>query len=375
MSQCVGKMPPALPLLQQDLGLDLRQIGWVVSLFSTMSMLCAVVMGLLAGRFGAWRFTLLGLGFLSGGGLLGAAASSYEMLLASRLIEGVGQIAIAVAVPALVVGRAAPHQQRLVMGLWSSYMPLGVSSALVLAPLFLGGGHWRALWTAIALATAFCGVWVWLWRDRYDVSPIQQSADWRQLTGGLRQWAPWLLALSFSFYAVQFFIVMTFLPTWVIQERGWSVHDASLLTASVVIFNAFGTLLGTVLVQRGLRPSQLIIFTQAAVGVCALAIFVESLPDAVRLMACMGMNLFGGILPAATMSSAPRLASSPNQIGSLQGLFLQGSNLGQFTAAPLVTLVVTAGGGAPNWGNAMPIVAGSALAGLAMGIGARLRGL
>jgi len=83
----VGKMPPALPLLQQDLGLNLREVGWVVSLFSTIATLCAAGMGLLSGRVGAWRFTLVGLCALVAGGLLGAVSDSYAVLLASRILE------------------------------------------------------------------------------------------------------------------------------------------------------------------------------------------------------------------------------------------------------------------------------------------------
>ncbi|WP_132980392.1 MULTISPECIES: CynX/NimT family MFS transporter [unclassified Pigmentiphaga] len=373
---CVGKMPPALPLLQQDLGLSLREVGWVVSLFSTIATLCAAGMGLVSGRVGAWRFTLAGLCALMAGGLLGAVSDSYAMLLASRILEGTGQIAIVVSVPALLTALSAPHQTRLVLALWSAYMPLGISFALLTAPLLLEDGHWRLLWTLIAGVTAVCAVWMGLWRKRYvHARPAARSLDWRKLTGGLRQLVPWVLGLSFTFYAIQFFTVMTFLPTWAIQERGLSLRTASLLTAVVIFFNAGGSVLGASLLQRGLRGSSLIMTAHVVVGLSACAIFSDWLPDAVRFMACLSLNLIGGTLPAATLSASPRLAKSPDQIASLQGLFLQGSNLGQFAAAPLVTWAVTLSGPVPDWSHALPLMALCATTGLALGTFARSRGL
>jgi len=374
---CVGKMPPALPLLQEDLGLDLREVGWVVSLFSTIAMLCAAGMGLASGHVGAWRFTVAGLCGLVAGGLLGAASDSYAMLLASRIIEGTGQIAIVVSVPALLTALSAPHQTRLVLALWSAYMPLGISLALLASPLLLEDGHWRLLWALIAAATAACALWMGLWRPRY-VRPAPAAAralDWRMLTGGLRQLVPWVLALSFTFYAIQFFTVMTFLPTWAIQERGVSLRTASMLTAIVIFFNAGGSVLGASLLQRGLRGSSLIMAAHLVVGLSACAIFSDWLPDAVRFAACLSLNLIGGILPAATLSASARLARNPGQIASLQGLFLQGSNLGQFAAAPLVTWAVTVSGAVPDWSHALPLMALCATAGLGLGVFARWRGL
>lgn len=373
---CVGKMPPALPLLQQDLGLNLREVGWVVSLFSTIATLCAAGMGLLSGRVGAWRFTLAGLCALVTGGLMGAASDSYALLLASRILEGTGQIAIVVSVPAMLTALSAPHQTRLVLALWSAYMPLGISLALLTAPLLLEDGRWRLLWTLIAGVTAVCAVWMELWRSRYaHPRPAARSLDWRKLTGGLRQIVPWVLALSFTFYAIQFFTVMTFLPTWAIQERGLSLRTASLLTAVVIFFNAGGSVLGASLLQRGLRGSSLIMTAHVVVGLSACAIFSDWLPDAVRFGACLSLNLIGGTLPAATLSASPRLARSPDQIASLQGLFLQGSNLGQFAAAPLVTWAVTLSGTVPDWSHALPLMALCATIGLGLGIFARARGL
>ena len=74
----VGKVPPALPLLRSALGLSLVQAGWVSSVLSSLAVVAALGFGLLAGRIGALRMVLGGLG-------LSAAAS-----LAALAVHGEG---------------------------------------------------------------------------------------------------------------------------------------------------------------------------------------------------------------------------------------------------------------------------------------------
>jgi hypothetical protein len=59
------------------------------------------------------------------------------------------------------------------------------------------------------------------------------------------------------------------------------------------------------------------------------------------------------------------LASTPQQIGTLQGLYLQGSNLGQFAGIPLIAAIVAATG---QWSSALAVTAGAAATGIVLGL-------
>ena len=67
MSMNIGKVPPALPLLRTELGLSLVQAGWVSSMLTTLAVVAALGFGLLAGRLGALRMVLVGLGLSAAG--------------------------------------------------------------------------------------------------------------------------------------------------------------------------------------------------------------------------------------------------------------------------------------------------------------------
>jgi MFS family permease len=86
----VGKLPPALPALQAELGLTLVQSGFLLSMVQLAGMSLAVFMGLLADGMGLRRSMVRGLCLLALASGLGAFATSVTALLILRALEGVG---------------------------------------------------------------------------------------------------------------------------------------------------------------------------------------------------------------------------------------------------------------------------------------------
>ena len=84
-------------------------------------------------------------------------------------------------------------------------------------------------------------------------------------------------------------------------------------------------------------------------GLCGLGLFSDALPDGLRYTLCVALSFIGGVIPAAVMSSSAVLARSPRQVSALQGLIMQGSQLGQFIGTPLIAAVVATSG---SWGAA-----------------------
>ena len=56
----VGKLPPTLPLLREQMGMSLLQAGFLLSMVQTAGMLMGVLVGLGADRLGLRRCMLLG---------------------------------------------------------------------------------------------------------------------------------------------------------------------------------------------------------------------------------------------------------------------------------------------------------------------------
>jgi len=126
-----------------------------------------------------------------------------------------------------------------------------------------------------------------------------------------------------------------------------------------------GNLIGGWLIQQGVRRGPLLAVAQVLTGVGALTYSMEAWPDGLRYGAAVFVSFAGGVIPAAVMASSTVLARSPQQIGTLQGLYMQGAQLGQFVGTPLIAAVVVATG---RWDSALAISGGAALAGIALGL-------
>jgi len=119
----VGKLPPALPALQAQLGLSLVQSGFMLSMVQLAGLSLAVFMGLLADGMGLKRSMVRGLLLLALASGAGGLSTSVPMLLACRALEGVGLLLVALPAPALI-RRLVPAQQLAgMLGVWGAYMP------------------------------------------------------------------------------------------------------------------------------------------------------------------------------------------------------------------------------------------------------------
>jgi MFS family permease len=373
----VGKVPVAMPLLRSELGLSLVQAGWVSSMLTTMAVFFAAAVGMWVGRLGALRMVLAGLVVCGAASLMATAASQgWAVLMLTRLLEGVGFMVVVVSCPALITAAASPTQRRFALGLWSSYMPAGASLAMASAPWLLPRTGWRGLWVLTGLALWLAAAALWHQRRHYGgpVSTLahQGTTFLSPVKEALSQRLPWLLALAFGVWATQHFALIVWLPTYLQEQRGLGAATVALLTSAMLVACVPGNLLGGALVQRGWPRGLLIAGAQLATGLGAWAYSTETLPDALRYAACVGVSFIGGLIPAAVMASSSVLARSPQQVGTLQGLFTQGAQLGQFVGTPLIAATVAASG---HWSSALWVTAPAALIGIALGWAAyRLEG-
>src|SRR6187200_3635562 len=86
----IGKLPPAIPVLRDALGLTLVQAGFLLSLVQLAGMTLGVVFGVVADGLGGLRSMTLGLVLLSIVSALGGFAQDATSLMLLRALEGFG---------------------------------------------------------------------------------------------------------------------------------------------------------------------------------------------------------------------------------------------------------------------------------------------
>jgi MFS family permease len=360
----IGKVPPALPGMRGELGLTLVETGLIATLFNVIGGIGGMLVGILCDRFGHKRLGLAGLAIMAGGGLLGAAATSFAALLASRFLEGAGFMLFAVAGPALVnAALGAPGERAKAFSLWSAYMPTGGSIALLAAPLVMALAGWRGLWVALALAALACLALV----ARAVPAPrFGGVSSLRLAVESLRQKGSLMLALLFAFYVAQWTSVMIWLPTYAIDERGASAATVGLLTALMVLANIPGNLGGGWLLARGVRRGPLVIAACCAAALCSLGMLTGALPDGARFALVLVFSACAGTIPAAIFSGVAAHARTPQHIGTTNGRVMQASQFGQFLGPMAVAWLATRfGWGATLWAM-LAFAASGAACGLAV---------
>jgi predicted MFS family arabinose efflux permease len=361
------KVPPALPALRADLGVGLVESGVIHTAMFAFGAAAGVFAGVAADRFGQKRFALYGMALMAAGGILGAAAPAYALLLASRFVEGAGFVFFTVAAAPLLTASTQPQDRPLAFSLWSSYMPAGGTLALLGAPLMLLTLGWRGLWLALAACTALCAL---LLARGVPPPPFGgRLGSLRLLRESLAQPGTLALCLAFVCYVGQWVSVMTWLPTFVVDERGVSAARAALLAAAFVAINIPGNLLGGVLLRRGVPRWAVLSGAAAAMGVTAMVLLSSAAPDGFRLAAALAFSVLGGVIPAAVFSGAPVHAKSAGHIGTTNGMIMQASQLAQFIIPVLVAWVAArAGGWSASLGFMLALAATGIATGLAVGL-------
>jgi MFS family permease len=355
----IGKLPPALPVLRAEYGLSLSALGWLISMFNIMGMVGAVALGLTAGRVGAYRYCQWGLALLVAGALLPALAGGVAVLLVGRFLEGLGFMMAVLGGPALLSRVTAPRDRSLAFGFWGAYMPTGTSIAMLATPWLISWAGWHGLWYAFAgLAALMALLLAWGRPDYVGRGDGGVLLEWRAISGPLKRPAMWWMALCFACYTFQFNAIMNWLPTFLTGERNSSLNLASNLTAAMVGINIFGNLLGGWLMKKGLSRGACVSLGGALMGIFAVGTFATSLPDGLRFVCCLAFSMGGGVIPGSVMSATTLHAETPAQIGTVQGMIIQGSNIGQFLAAPFVAYVVGPEG---NWNNILYLLESAAV--------------
>ena len=154
---------------------------------------------------------------------------------------------------------------------------------------------------------------------------------------------------------------MTWLPTFVVDERGASQSAAALLTAAFVAINIPGNQLGGLLLRAGLARWAVMGAGAIAMGATAIGFFSPALPEALQLACVMAFSLLGGVIPAAVFSGTTVHAKSPQHIGTTNGMVMQASHGAQFAIPLLIAWVASRSGG---WSASLQVMLVLALVGL-----------
>ena len=366
----IGKIPPAIVVLRDSLGVSLVEAGFLLSAVQVAGMLLGVLMGALTDGFGLRRSMLWGLGVLCVASFAGMWARQPADLLALRALEGVGFLCIALPGPSLIRQLVPAVKLPQFLGLWGSYMPAGVALALLLGPTAMAVWSWQTWWGLLGVLAG--GAAWWLVRavpsDAQRASGASHAAaaapsavvSAPRTVAGLSALAllvqrlrltlaspgPWMVAMAFAVYSSQWLAVIGFLPS-VYAQAGIGGVAAGALTALACLANVVGNLCAGRLMRLGWRVHRMLFIGFSGTALTTVVAFSPLVGDSpvLRFVAVVLFSGIGGMIPASLFALAVRVAPSEQTVSTTMGWLQQCSALGQFVGPPVVAWVAGVVGG------------------------------
>ena len=348
----VGKLPPALPVLKEVLGISLVQAGFLLSLVQLAGMSLGLLTGLAVQRIGLRRSMLAGLLLLGCASVLGGFAQGAIWLLATRALEGLGFLWAVLPGPGLLHRLVSQNRVNRTMGVWGTYMPLGASLGLLLGPsvmqLAAPDTGWRIWWWLLSALTGLLALLL-AWKVPADPpvrveAGVGQNSKRKLLSLTLRSRAVWLMALTFATYSGQWLAVVGFLPS-IYAQAGIASSSIAWLTAVAAAVNMVGNIAAGRLLGRGITPPALLATGFVAMAAGATLAFGATGHPLLQYAGVLAFSTVGGLIPGTLFGLAIRLAPGADTVSTTVGWMQQWSALGQFAGPPLVAWVAVLAGG------------------------------
>ena len=194
----------ALPTIQQDLGIDVAELEWVVTGYALSFAVLMLSGGKLADMYGRRRIFMIGLAVFTVASLLCGLAGNAELLIAARVLQGVGAACMMPATLSIITATFPPRERGAALGIWA-----GVSAvALAIGPL-VGG-----------LITEHIG-WNWIFYINVPVGIVGLVAarviirESRDTSHEQRLDVPGLLTSGIGLFALVFALIEA-------NSRGWT---------------------------------------------------------------------------------------------------------------------------------------------------------
>ncbi|MEU4543578.1 MFS transporter [Nonomuraea dietziae] len=251
-------MAVALPYIGEEFALSKTEQGWLITVFSLVYLLCQVPGGVLADRFGSRRLLVVSLVLWTAFTALTGLAWGLVSLLMIRALFGVGQGLFPGASFKALAERTTPGRRATAAGSILASNQLGAGLApLLVAPLLLVFG-WRHTFWVVAVAGVLIGVALWALMPKALPAALSGSDPIAGQTasggGGLalviRSPSVWKFAALFCTTNMLGYGMITWVPSYLMEERGISLLNTGVLAAIPGLVMCLTTFVGGWLFDR-----------------------------------------------------------------------------------------------------------------------------
>lgn len=378
----------AAPAMAKQFHWDSATMGWVFSAYLWTYTVCLIPSGWLVDRIGTRLISAVSIGVWSASAMLTGAVTNFANMIGVRLGLGIGEAA---AMPACnkVIRQWFPASERaFATAIFHSGVFVSVVVANpVVAWLVLNSG-WR--WSFVIVG-AFGFIWLLAWQRWFEAPEncawisnserelILRERDYEatsatphfwQATGVLlRQRSMWGLALTEGCVNYMNYLFLSWLPTYLMHDRGMTLMQAGLYgtlpyIAGVVLEIVFGKASDRILtpgqLKKGGRRNQVVLFLILS----SVILLIPAVHTKWAILGLISLALSFNTTTVTFMYSLTNdLVEDHRLTGAAFGMLLVGGNLFGM-AAPIVTGYLVKASG--NFQSAFALSGAIALTGAAI---------
>lgn len=238
-----GNLATAAPLIKSDLHLTNLQVGLLISAFFWVYAPGQLVAGWLVDRLGGRLALSLGFVLWSLATALTAAAGSFALLLALRVLLGVGETVAFPAMSKLFAKTVPPSELGVVNSIAIFGLFLGTAAGVLGGGMLMVAIGWRPtflIFGALAL------LWLVPWTLQAHSLPGLDRPEvptFPPLRLVLRQRALWGASLGYFCNVFGLYFLLSWMPFWLVHNRGYSVAAMAKLLGATYLVSAIAAVL------------------------------------------------------------------------------------------------------------------------------------
>jgi ACS family D-galactonate transporter-like MFS transporter len=355
-----GNLSIAAPLLKDELGLSLYQLGLLFSSFFWTYAIFQIVSGWLVDRFRVNWVLALGILLWSAATFGTGLVHGFKLLLAMRLILGIGESVAYPSYSKIISRHFSEFQRGRANSLISAGQACGPAIGTLLGGMLIVHVGWRPFFMLFGIASS---LWLLPWlrylrkptqssdRDSAlaisdaDIRPASDTAASATILQILQQRSAWGTFAGLFAYNYIWYFFITWLPTYLVRDRHFSVKTMSIVTGIAFFVLATSALtsgrLSDKWIAAGGTPTRVRkTFTGTGLVIAASIVLVGILTNHAAAVAVLMLTCIGLGMGTSNLWSVTQTLAGPTSSGKWTGLQNFTGNLAGWIAPTLIGVIV-----------------------------------
>jgi MFS family permease len=339
-----GNLATAAPLIRDQFALSNTQLGVLLSAFFWSYVPAQLPAGWLAERLDARGVLAVGLGIWGAATALTGLASGFLMLLILRVMLGLGESVMYPASFKILAREALEGQRGRANGFLAAGQLCGPAFGTLAGGLLMAWLGWRVAFVVFGCASV---LWLRPWLKSSRTETVQRLLDTRDcpsIAMILSRRELWGSCLGHFCQAYALYLVLSWLPMYLVKERGFSLPAMAQIGAGVYALAALASVLTGWVSDRCLAAGAStnrvrmtgLLTGLAGVGVC-MSVCALAGPLA-SVLAMVGCGICLGIVTPALFATVQTLAGqeAAARWQGMQSFFANSAGI----IAPVITGIV-----------------------------------